>query len=841
MANRVGVLRSWCRVSISAGDIFFCKRSKKIKESWCTSPEIMLHLQHCCIYYIDMIRILLLLLALNLFLLNPVHAQTPTPINAGPASSGSEFKPRSKALSCSLRGIVTDIEGQALDGALVFIPELNKSCITSLDGHFLMQNLPARTLVLKISFLGYAHQLIKIDFSRQEVSLQIKLVPSSIEAEEIVVTGGQHSTQHENAVKIEVLNLDEPHIQTSPNFTEMLTRIPGVDLISKGNGVSKPVIRGLSMNDILILNNGVRFENYQYSSHHPLGIDEFGTERVEVIKGPASLLYGSDAMGGVLNFIKEKPAPQHQFQGDYQLQLFSNSLGENSSLGLKASGENLFGGIRLSQKSHADYLQGGGDYLPNSRFAETSAKANLGFNTNQGSFRLYYDYNQQNLGLVEQEAIDGIQQRGRQLAIFYQHLNTHLLSSQNSLYLGKNKLDLNAAFQNTGLTHMGLANEYELEMQLATLTYEAKWQLSSKSTSAYILGFQGMHQENENLNHRETILLPNALINNYSGFGFVQQAFGQFKFQSGLRYDYKTLHSQAVGNPVDAATYRPTLDKAFGSFSGSLGFTYHPTDAFYFRSNLATAYRTPNLAELTSNGPHEAIYELGDASLQPEKSVEFDLSAHWHKTHFILDLAGFYNRVNDFIFQAPTGETTSAGTSIYRYRQSDSKLYGAEAGLRVHPVALPWLHVETTYACVVGQQTSGAYLPFIPAQKINFDLRGETKKLAFLHDAFAGGQVHCAFDQNHPAPEETATPGYCLFDIGFGGTVFVGKQPMVLGFSVKNLLDAKYVDHLSTLKEVAGFNPGRNLILTLKIPLVNSILNSGSQAVDVKKRAQSAH
>jgi iron complex outermembrane receptor protein len=465
-------------------------------------------------------------------------------------------------------------------------------------------------------------------------------------------------------------------------------------------------------------------------------------------------------------------------------------------------------------------LQGGGDYLPNSRFAEASAKANIGFNSNQGSFRLFYDYNQQNLGLVEQEAIDGITKRGRACEIFYQHLNTHLLSSQNRLFLGKTKLDLNAAYQNTGLAHLGEANAYELQMQLATLTYEAKLQLPSKGTSAYIVGFQGMNQQNTNLNDRQTILLPDARIQNYSAFGFAQQVVGLFKWQTGLRYDYKTLESQAVGDPTDAATYRSALDKGFGSFSGSLGFTYHPTEEMYFRSNLATAFRTPNLAELTSNGPHEAIYELGDATLQPEKSVELDLSAHWHKTHFTLDLAGFYNLVNNFIFQAPTGTTTPGGIGIYRYRQSDSRLYGGEAGLHVHPTSLPWLHVETTYACVVGRQFSGENLPFIPAQKVNLDLRGETKELLILHDAFAGGQVHYAFDQDKPAPEETATPSYCLFDIGIGGTVYAGKQPMVLGLSVMNLLDTKYIDHLSTLKEVGGFNPGRNLILTLKIPLV---------------------
>jgi iron complex outermembrane recepter protein len=183
--------------------------------------------------------------------------------------------------------------------------------------------------------------------------------------------------------------LDLHEIKPSPNLTEILTKIPGVDMISKGSGVSKPVIRGLSMNDILILNNGVRFENYQYSDHHPLGIDEFGIEDVEVIKGPSSLLYGSDAIGGVINFIREKPAPVGTIQGDYNMQLFSNTQGITNNLGVKGSSQRFFGGLRFGQKSNSDFLQGGGTFVPNTRFNEYSIKLNTGLTGKPGTFKLF--------------------------------------------------------------------------------------------------------------------------------------------------------------------------------------------------------------------------------------------------------------------------------------------------------------------------------------------------------------------------------------------------------------------------------------------------------------------
>ncbi|HEY9123084.1 MAG TPA: carboxypeptidase-like regulatory domain-containing protein, partial [Bacteroidales bacterium] len=253
----------------------------------------------------------------------------------------------------NIKGKVIDQDSLPLQGASVVIPELNKGAITDENGHYELSNLPNGKLKVQFSFVGYNNVIETVDLSGSDLELNQTMKTTTIEAEEIVVSGGYNSTQHENAVKIDVLKLNPLNNTLTPNFSEVLTKVPGVDMISKGSGVSKPVIRGLSMNDILVLNNGVRFENYQYSSHHPLGIDEFGIDDVEIIKGPASLLYGSDAIGGVVNFIKEKPAPQNSIAGDYNVQLFSNSQGIANNLGIKGSSDNFFGGVRLGQKSHA--------------------------------------------------------------------------------------------------------------------------------------------------------------------------------------------------------------------------------------------------------------------------------------------------------------------------------------------------------------------------------------------------------------------------------------------------------------------------------------------------------
>lgn len=717
-----------------------------------------------------------------------------------------------------IKGKVTDTNDVPLIGATVFLPDLSKGTITDNNGLYSLTGLPSGKIKIQFSYVGFSTLIETIIIEERETELNVTLETTIIKTEEIVVTGGYSSTQHENAVKIEAFKMDIEEIKPTPNFTEVITKIPGVEMISKGSGVSKPVIRGLSMNDILVLNNGVRFENYQYSDHHPTGIDEFGIEDVEIIKGPSSLLYGSDAIGGVINFIREKPAPVGSVTGDYNMQIFSNTLGITNNFGIKGSSQHLFGGIRFGQKSNSDFLQGGGTFVPNTRFNEYSIKFNTGFTGKTGTFKVFYDYSRQNLGMAEEEAIESITKRSRMVKLYFQQFNTHLLSLQNRFYLGKMKLDINSAYQNTELIHFGKPETYEIQMRLVTLTYETKLHLPSDKYSDYIIGYQGMYQNNYNLFNRKTILLPDASILNNSLFFLVQKTFFEkFKVQAGLRLDNRTINTKPVGNQGQP-DFRKAIEKYYNSFSGSLGATYYLSKALLLRANFASAYRTPNLAELTSNGQHETRYETGDQNLNPENSYEMDLSMHYHIDNLTVDFAGFYNIINNYIFISPAGDTAVNGIYIYKYAQSHSFLYGSEAGAHFHPQAMKWLHLMTTFSTVTGKQKNGKYLPFIPANKLYAELRAEKERLAIFQNAYIMISSSVVFKQDHPAPEETMTNGYTLLDLTLGGQIKIRDQNIFLGLGATNILDKKYIDHLSTLKEVNYFNPGRNITLTIKIP-----------------------
>lgn len=140
--------------------------------------------------------------------------------------------------------------------------------------------------------------------------------------------------------------------------------------------------------------------------------------------------------------------------------------------------------------------------------------------------------------------------------------------------------------------------------------------------------------------------------------------------------------------------------------------------------------------------------------------------------------------------------------------------------LNVHLKTLQWLDFETSFSSVVGKQDNGDYLPFVPAHKLRFELRCEKEKLLFFRKAFISVNICTAFNQNNAALDETTTLGYTLIDLSIGGKIKMKQQFILISVSANNVLDTKYIDHLSTLKEVNLYNPGRNISLNLKLPFV---------------------
>lgn len=710
-------------------------------------------------------------------------------------------------------GRVTDAEtGRPLRGAEVFLLEQHKGAITDERGEYKLENLPNGKLKIQYSYLGYKTIIKTIFLYKEGLHIDISLQQTVIHTQEVVVSGGTYSSQHENAIKIESIKAKQLIILGTPTFMEALTYIPGVDMISKGPGVSKPVIRGLSMTNILLLNNGVKMENFQFSENHPFLVDEFGLDKIEIIKGPASLLYGSDAVGGVINLIKEKPAPMGKIVGDYNAQFHTNTNGIVSNFGIKGNSNDLYWGLRASIKSHEDYTDGKKNYVPNSRFNAKSIKIQTGLIRPIGTFKLFYDYNYDKLGMSINPAIPLITKKDRKNDKWYQDLNNHLISSQNKLFLDAFKVDLNAALQmnNRQLQTSALTPAFTMvDMDLTTFSYETKVYLPSTEKSDYILGIQGANKTNRN-NDAPNHVLPDAKVTDISFFGLVQHTiYEKFRVQAGLRYDIRSISTTEETN-------KPKIDNHYDNLSFSTGATFNISQKLLCRGNFATAYRTPNIAELTQYGLHGDRHEESNPDLKAQRSYESDISIHYHSKHTTFDVSVFYNTINDYIYISPTNDTTVSGYLIYRYSQTNAVLFGFEAGVNIFP--LKWLNFIVLYSNVTGKRKDGNYLPFIPQDKLKIEIKAHKEKLIFIDRPFLSIGTHYAFSQNNPGIFETRTDDYCLVNFGLGGEIKLSNQIVILSLSGNNLLNEQYFDHLSTLKEIGFYNMGSNFSISLMIP-----------------------
>jgi len=329
-----------------------------------------------------------------------------------------------------------------------------------------------------------------------------------------------------------------------------------------------------------------------------------------------------------------------------------------------------------------------------------------------------------------------------------------------------------------------------------------------------VFGVQGKNQRNTNRGHE--ILIPDADIAQYGIFSLFKYKVNKFNFLSGVRYDIKsitTYETEAEHEEIEP------IDVSFGAVNGSFGITCQLDSTWLIRTNVATGFRAPNLAELTSNGVHHGAlrYELGNADLTTENNIELDLGIEMNSEHVSVVVSPFYNYINNFIYLQPQDSIVD-GVQLFSYIQTDANLYGFETTIDIHPHAMHWLHFETQYAMVIGKKADGTYLPRIPGKNLLNTLKAEIKDVKFIKNPFVSVGVNTIFAQNNIDVAETPTLTYVLFNASIGADIMIGKQPFELTFGATNILDRKYFNHLSRLKQNGIYDMGRNIVIGLRIP-----------------------
>ncbi|MDC6351619.1 TonB-dependent receptor [Zeaxanthinibacter sp. PT1] len=719
-------------------------------------------------------------------------------------------------------------DGTTLEQVSVYFPQLEKGTVTNENGEFTIENLPAGSYKLIASYIGFKTYSATVDIPGRQEALEIALLPSAIEMEEVIVSTPFHKLQRENVMKVEQAGLAELRTKGSMNLSDGITNIPGVESVSTGIGIGKPVIRGLSANRVLVYTQGIRLENQQFGDEHGLGVDDAGIESVEVIKGPASLLYGSDALGGVLYLNPEKFADSGNMETDASSTYFGNTAGYSANIGTKISGEAWKYLLRASLNNHKDYETGEGLYVTNSRYRTYDLKTGVGFQQKGFISSLRYNYNLAELGIPS----DISSTRGnRDPLLPNQEIGQHIISSVSEAFFKNSSLKMTLGYifndrkefedhehEEEEIPGMEEEEGAALHMKLSTFNYNLQYQLPRTSSLETIIGVQGMSQTNRNFG--EEILIPDATTNDVGILATSHWHLKNNDLQFGLRYDHRSLKSDRSGEPGQEE-FIEAVNRQFNSFNAALGWRTDISESMIGRINLASGFRAPNLAELTSNGTHEGTnrFEIGNANLANEKNIQADLALEYKNEHFEWYANGFYNQVSDYIFLRPTGELRE-GDAVFNYEQEDASLYGGEIGLHIHPHPLDWLHLESSFESVIGELDNGSPLPLIPANSFTNTLRVEFENGIFQsQDNYAFVTLNSVLRQDRVSSFETETPAYSLLSLGAGSTFSLGKELLQVRISANNLLNENYIAHLSRLKPDGWANMGRNISLGATLTL----------------------
>ncbi len=773
-------------------------------------------------------------------------------------------------LNGSFTGTVKDAKTNIpLAGVSVYIADLKIGGATNEAGSFNIYNLPLGKHLVEISHIGYTTIAEQVDINEHTVKDYL-MQQSVIENNAVIITGVGVATQLKRSpFQVSVLRRDELMQTASTNIIEALAKKPGVSTLSTGPAISKPVIRGLGYNRVLTINDGVRQEGQQWGDEHGIEIDEASVNKVEILKGPASLIYGSDAIAGVINIITNVPVENNIIKANiltsYQTNNNSRALNANIAGNVNGFNWNLYS----STNAAADYRNKYDGRVFNSKFKENNFGGYAGYNGGWGYSHLLFSNFNLKTGLVEGER-DGqgyfikiIAGGGKARVtdedfksttplIPYQHIRHFKIATDNSVKFGKNRLTFNVGFQQNQreeFSNPDNLNERTLYFDLKTITYTAQFHFPESNGWKTSLGVNGMKQQNTNKGIEQ--LIPNYNLFDIGGYIYAQKAIDKITLSGGARYDTRDLNVKSLmdGTDIKGAAF----NKSFSNFSGSAGITAQVAKQVNLKLNLAKGFRSPSVPELASNGAHEGTirYEYGDNNLKSEKNTQIDAGVEFGTDHVSINLSAFYNSFNNFIFyrklQSAAGSDSlvnvdGSDLTAFKFDQTNATLSGVEATLDIHPHPLDWLHFENTFSLTTGKLKeaieSSKYLPFIPAPRLISEVRCNFNKFSKgLANFYAKIELDNTFKQDKiftAYNTETATSGYTLFNAGLGAD-FVGANGKTL-FSLHlagiNLADVAYQNHLSRLKYGAEnlatgrtgvFNMGRSFSIKLNIPLSTQV------------------
>ena len=776
----------------------------------------------------------------------------------------------------TLSGTIT-FNNHPLSAASIYIPDLRKGSVADELGNYQIKNIPSGTYLVEVNYVGY-ETLTETIYFNESKKLNFEMKIAVTEENEIVITGTSKATSiKRNPLPIISINKQFLQQNLSSNIIDAIAKVPGISAVTTGPNVSKPFIRGLGFNRILTLYDGVRQEGQQWGDEHGIEVDDNTVLKVEVIKGPASLIYGTDAVAGVVNMIPANPPSKGKITGNIYNQFQTNNRMIENSATIAGNTNDITWGGTFSHKLATNYQNKFDGRVYNTGFAETNFSGNAGLNKSWGYSRIgisvFNDLQEIPDGnrdsatrkftkLVSEEnntrqIVSEKDLESYKISNIHQHVQHYRIYSTNNFILGSGRIAVNLAYQKS------IRKEFEnpednipgLFLNLNTYTYDAKYYFHESAGFSVTSGLNGMYQKN-NADKGTEFIIPSYNQFDIGPFLYAKKTMGELEIAGGLRFDVRNFNGKNLyvgregssneGKPVyngDTANAEHLFyayKHSFSGFSGSLGLSYKIDNNWNLKVNVGRGYRAPNISEISSNGVHPGtkIYQIGNPEFKPEFNLQQDIGLTYNSTHVTINADLFNNDIKNYIYNQKllnvqgNDSVIVPGNETFKYVAAKANLYGGEFTIDIHPHPFDWLHFENSLSVVYGSNkgvngkisSDAKYLPFIPPLRTMSELRGNFKNIGKrFGNAFLKFQMEIYAAQNRVYLEnntETITPGYHLFNTGMGTDIKNKRGNTLFNVSIfcNNIFDISYQSHLNRLKyfeEYPGNFTGRNGIYNM--------------------------
>jgi len=771
----------------------------------------------------------------------------------------------------AIEGRVTTSDGQPLPGVQVVDPALQRGTTTGADGRYELTSLPLGEHLIEFRFVGYQTVTREVVLAAGETAtLDVTLRSRVLEVDGVTITGTARARSTLRAPQdVDVMSPEQLQTRRGAALGDLLRdNVGGVSSIQTGSQAGKPVLRGLSGNRIVLLKDGIAQEFYQFGVRHFPTTNASEAERVEVVRGASSILYGSDALGGAINVIS-KPAPttgieRFDLGGSASAQYYTNNNERAGSLDLYAAQGNVGWRVGVERRvggnfhtpEEPTFFDTGNDgtygdpkytgEVPFTGFDQWSAYGQVGTQGNFGTMQLYADYwqnahdfilptggpvgNAENPpdGLGQNLTHSNVVAKGNLVAdgfVFKPRLSWQRSIRQSAPPTGD--VTLQTIRANGGL------GGFDYPLDLKTDIYTARLEVAHPTLGALsgTIGAEVQHQDADTRGPAE--LQPSARTWNTGVFVFEDVDLDPITISFGGRVDVRSV--EAV--PNERTTDPDALDNTYTTLSGAVGANYAFGDGLAIATNLSSGFRAPSIFELYASGVHGGVaaFQVGNPSLDPERSYSADLSLRVRRDRVTAEITGYVNAINNYIYLRNTGETNEgSGLPVFAAGQTDAVIPGIEA--TVETSVQPWLQIGGSTAILdgtgdnLGADGGDGELPLLPSNTVSGFVRwvpADTDRLrnshlevrlkhAFDKDAAGRFEPFSQFDGGFGPPFGTAsTQAYNVVNVEAQTTLRLGLgAPLTLSVGVDNLLDETYRDFLDTYKGYA-LSPGRDVQFSL--------------------------